>query len=245
MRYLYEEIKILRSQGKSDILVIDEKSNRYLIRDGVTFHLLTSHVPCGDASIFPKKSPKISSNEIYEIPNNSLKRSVPQEERNVKKFKSDCDSDSMNFGSIISDINRTGAKCLPEDTKQDKKAPGVDYHVVGVVRTKPGRGDPTLSMSCSDKILRWNCVGIQGALLSMFFLRPIYLSSIIVASHPDLYCEKAMLRGVIERNECVKKLNENHPILLHSKVEFEFNKRLNDSLRPAPCGIIWCDVVEK
>lgn len=64
-------------------------------------------------------------------------------------------------GEDDDDIHRTGAKCLNVETRQDPRLPGAAYHVVGAVRTKPGRGDRTLSVSCSDKLLRWHSSGVQ------------------------------------------------------------------------------------
>ena len=61
------------------------------------------------------------------------------------------------------DVNITGAKCvagsIPDVFLGDADDDGLSR--TGSIRTKPGRGDRTLSLSCSDKLLKWSMLGIQ------------------------------------------------------------------------------------
>ncbi|XP_059478440.1 tRNA-specific adenosine deaminase 1-like isoform X2 [Neocloeon triangulifer] len=132
----------------------------------------------------------------------------------------------------LPDVHRTGAKCVPGGP-QDPLLPGQDYHTVLAIRTKPGRGDPTISLSCSDKISKWCAIGVQGALLSMLVEQPIYLTSIILPSNCP-YSEESMVRAIVSRlpKPC------SPPQFFRSTLEFIHCKVPG---KPCPVSLLWSD----
>ncbi|KAB0792027.1 hypothetical protein PPYR_13988 [Photinus pyralis] len=199
--YVYEQINL----GTSDVFTLE--LGECSLNSFIKFHFFTTHVPCGDAAIFPKQ-------------------------------------DATEFGTVVADeyvhdakkprlddIYRTGAKSIPGGG-QDSHLQGAEYHALGVVRTKPGRGDPTLSVSCSDKLAKWYHLGIQGALLSLLLVHPIYLSSFTIANGTP-FDEKSLLRALYGRfGEDAERA-----VIGRSSINFSFAKDV--SKRPCPASIVW------
>lgn len=135
---------------------------------------------------------------------------------------------------LPSDIHRTGAKCLP-NSEQDPLGTYQNYHITGQVRTKPGRGPRTLSVSCTDKIARWIHLGIQGSLLTLF-IEPIFIKHFIFGGGVP-YCEESIKRAFFNRNGTKLELNC-EPKFFQSTLVFEHLKS-DVKCRPSPASIVW------
>lgn len=92
---------------------------------------------------------------------------------------------------------------------------------IGAFRVKPGRGYFTQSMSCSDKLLKWNCLGLQGCLLMRFLKKPIYIKSIGLTK--CLHSCKAIKRAIYKRIKFEKifDFDQNLPEIYCSSIEFK------------------------
>lgn len=135
------------------------------------------------------------------IPNLKRRVQVPDGGPRPKRSRLKARSPRVEDGDPVdpepsADVHRTGAKCVPGGPA-DPLLPGSGYHSAGVLRVKPGRGEPTLSLSCSDKLARWGVVGFQGALLAHFLQEALYFSSVVVGACP--YSAHAMHRALVQR----------------------------------------------
>ncbi|XP_053603717.1 tRNA-specific adenosine deaminase 1 [Plodia interpunctella] len=215
--YVYDNIdKTL--QNKNSIFI--RECNRFMLKDNIHFIFFSSQLPCGDASIFPK-----SEEEQYGDILQNNKRKADNDESEIEEKR-----------STLSDIHRTGAKCLPQN-EQDGRGCGVQYHLLGQVRTKPGRGDRTLSVSCSDKMAKWIHMGLQGRLLDLFLVEPIFITRFIFGSGVP-YSEESLNRALLKRDPKQSVIAKFVPEFVQTSVIFPHVKS-EKTVRPAAGSIIW------
>ena len=168
-------------KGDGEVLRTDQ-AGKFKLKSGLKFHFYSSCVPCGDATIgadesgTPKTEPPPSTESNG---NEHLKRPPSPENHETKHPKID-PSIIRTGAKCLSDdpsIMRTGAKCLSDDHGNLKSR---TWHRTSVLRTKPGRGPICLSLSCSDKLMKRQYLGLEGGLLARFISDPIRFSSFTV-----------------------------------------------------------------
>ena len=186
-----------------------ETSKQFHLNDGVRFHFYSSYPPCGDATIAPKMN-KFEDNSIL----NTDDPSYPAK----KKIRLESIDEAA-------DIHRTGAKCVDQCMTKDPQGLSTSrkhFHTLGAVRTKPGRGDPSRSLSCSDKMSKWNFVGLQGSFVSSLLSNgPIIWSSLIFGS--DQLNLQSVYRSLYSRFTNQDNVLEPIPII-KSTIPFQYAK---------------------
>ncbi|XP_018670088.2 tRNA-specific adenosine deaminase 1-like isoform X2 [Ciona intestinalis] len=243
IRYLYHEILSTWQSTKTSTIFNKSNDGKCCLKSNVSFHFYTSNTPCGDATIFP------ISQSVNETECKGIKRKCEQVQLKPEKkvcMRETSEEIGQDNTHTQSDINRTGAKCV-DGENSDSHGEGINYHCVGSLRTKPGRGERTTSMSCSDKILKWNLMGWQGHLLTLLVSEPIHMKYIIVGGVADTVALKRAFYGRIYKHKnfirLEPKINLQCPLIYKTDTEFRFGKHVDKkNLKPCGSSLSWCKI---
>ncbi|RKP08986.1 hypothetical protein THASP1DRAFT_29215 [Thamnocephalis sphaerospora] len=237
-RYLYREVE-RAAQGQSTVLRRNKTQSgsldtptMVLASKDISFHLYVSQAPCGDAS----------TEALARIQSEESRAAFQRGKRRRVGGLTEQDSQSELISGPISSSSKLG--CGEEPSARRGRH---DFGQVGVLRTKPGRLDsePTICMSCSDKLARWHILGLQGSLLARF-LPPIRLQTLVVG---ELFDAVALRRALVKRVQSIEVddwlrdsgYNAEHAVeFLHTRESFAWSqmgvKKRHADLAPLPSG---------
>jgi hypothetical protein len=190
-KLLWQEIrsgtlKVLLRETKPRNGDLAQSSAKFFHLDpDIQLHLYVSDSPCGDAT-------------IYKLDNGDMNFT------GAKLIVADGDSHTT-----------VGLSCHDHATTVTREA----VQHLGQLRIKSGRSNlpshlRSTSLSCSDKLLKWALLGLQGRALSEFIAVPIRLTSIVVSRDPHSESmqlqEQALKRAILDRrNQVIAELEEN------------------------------------
>jgi len=193
---------------------------------GVKLEMFVSHAPCGDAAIVVGADGSGGRTGAKPVVAGLTSHLPPPCDHNPcpKRPKFNTTKSSISGGGggggdstcnlephANDFFSKEKTSVLP--TARDVES-GADPQATGIVRRKPGRGDPTFSVSCSDKMARWGLLGLQGALLGgLMASTPVYLERIVVGVDASQRSDEPMVgmssvvaalqRALVERSQSV------------------------------------------
>lgn len=220
VKYLYHQLLDYKKDGDNTNSVIEPcKSGKgFQLKSDVYFHLYINTTPCGDARIFSLRE---DERHIDDHPN--------RKSRGQLRTKVEVGQGTIPVENemLVNEKNRCNQQQMWDA-------------IIG--------GERLLTMSCSDKISKWNVLGAQGALLNIF-LEKMKFTSVVVGS---LYHSEHIHRGLYERSKlavhvsCKQNTTNNEtnltvtkPILLSVS-----NPRKRDASGKAPLSCLQWNVVD-
>jgi len=220
------------------ILEFDYLSQTFHLKPNVTIHMYTSSTPCGNSVIkkfaqmskerflsdlnpnqWPTSDDSGCSSSVGEIVEHER---IPPHSIHLGQFSLLVKKDNTTSTAEMTSNNNTSQHIHPPLTKKQKSWPSITnddwcppgtstvYHNKGTIHT------------CSDKICRWNCLGLQGSLLSSLLGSskkevgmekivhglPIYMSSITVGrKFSNCICRRAVCCRAFGYEQLIEKNN--------------------------------------
>ena len=179
---LWNELQKIESNIPSEYCYVKD-SGKIGLKQNFALWLVCNKAPCGDCSQTYCKDTEQMLTYSNSLPQKNLKQGL-------KSFYSEENKQVINK---IEDLNIF-----------------IDNTSLCEIRMKPSRKDfpidkVGLSYSCSDKIMMWNILGVQGNLLSNFYSK-IFIKKVILlndsatdsktAKIPDNLLKESILRGI-------------------------------------------------
>mmetsp|Transcript_29410 Transcript_29410/g.44536 ORF Transcript_29410/g.44536 Transcript_29410/m.44536 type:complete len:502 (-) Transcript_29410:4326-5831(-) len=191
-RKLCHDIYSLRHEPsrKRNILELCDSSTKVKLRPDVTLHMYSSSAPCGNATLKKfatlrkeKFNSTLGTNEWPSLDHEIISPHSTHLGQFSLLLKKDQNVREVAWRKVYQ-------KRCPANETDDWCPPGTTS-----VFTNQGS-----IHTCSDKICRWNYLGLQGSLLASVFETPLYMSSLTVGrKFSSIICRRAVCCRAVKR----------------------------------------------